>query len=182
MAKLEVVVPHDLAVSVLNGRHRELSELEERNDCRIHFVSDHLMKAREFRLVPTARKGERRDSQRGEKSVRPGLLAPLMVEQAKMIKLAKEVAAMKPDDLERELEEGVRVPMAEAARPVAQVQAVVAPRVPTLWEEAATLRRLLFSPNGAMPVAPPPRQELAPQGSPASLPPRRSRGGRHRRR
>lgn len=181
LAKLEVVVPQDLAVSVLNARHKELAELEERNDCRIHFSVDHLVKAREFRLVPTARKGERRDSQRGEKPVRPGLLAPLMVEQAKMIKLAKEVAAMKPDDLERELEEGARPPMAEVARPAVQVQAAVAPRAPTLWEEAATLRRLLFSPNGAMPVAVP-RQELAPQGSPASLPPRRSRGGRHRRR
>ena len=101
IARLEVVVPQDLAVAVLNARHRELSEIEERNDCRIIFTGDSLMKVRDFRLVPTARKGERRE--RGEKPVRPSLLAPLMVEQAKAMAMAKEIAGMRPDDLERQL-------------------------------------------------------------------------------
>ncbi|MBA3937525.1 MAG: Rne/Rng family ribonuclease, partial [Planctomycetes bacterium] len=113
LSRLEVVVPQDLALTVLNARHRELHELEERSDCRIVFTADGQIKAREFRLVPTARKGERRD--RGQHPVRPSLLAPLMVEQAKAMTLAKELAAMKPDDLERELEEGSASPQVQAA-------------------------------------------------------------------
>jgi ribonuclease E len=177
LSRLEVVVPQDLAVSVLNARHRELSELEERGDCRILFTGDALMKAREFRLVPTARKGERRHQ--GERPVRPSLLAPLMVEQAKAMALAKEVAGMRSEDLERELEEGVPSPAAQA--PV--VVAAPAPRLaPTLWEDAAALRRLLFSANSpvAVAVAVRPTQELAHSRAPASIPAPRSRR-RHRR-
>jgi ribonuclease E len=184
LSRLEVVVPQDLAVGVLNGRHRELAELEERSDCRILFTADGLMKAREFRLLPTARKGERRD--RGEKPVRPGLLAPLMVEHARMLALAKELSAMKPDDLERELEEGVRAPV--QAQPAAQVQVATPPRVaPALWEEASALRRLLFSANAPVavgaatgPAASRPGPDLARHNVPVSLPPRRSRGRRRR--
>lgn len=181
LSRLEVVVPQDLAVSVLNARHRELAALEERFDCRILFTADGLMKAREFRLLPTTRKGERRER---EKPVRPSLLAPLMVEQAKALALVKEVAAMKPDDLERELENGVPSSVQPAAQPVA-VQAPVVRTAPSVWEEAATLRRLLFSPN--VPVAastPVPSQnhggrDLARSDSAARVP-RRSRGRRRR--
>jgi ribonuclease E len=180
LARLEVVVPQDLAVSVLNARHRELAALEERFDCRIIFTADGLMKAREFRMLPTARKGERRER---EKPVRPSLLAPLMVEQAKAMALVKEVAAMKPDDLERELEEGV--PSTAPAPQAPVVQAPVVRVAPSLWEEAATLRRLLFSPNVAVAAsAPAPSQhhggrDLARSDSAARIP-RRSRGRRRR--
>jgi ribonuclease E len=180
VARLEVVVPQDLAVAVLNARHRELSEIEERNDCRIVFTGDSLMKAREFRLVPTARKGERRE--RGDKPVRPSLLAPLMVEQAKAMALAKEIAGMRPDDLERELDNGGPA-AAPAASPAAVGAPVVAPprQAATLWEDASTLRRLLFSPNAPVAaVAVHPVRELAHQRLPASIPDPRSRRRRRR--
>jgi ribonuclease E len=181
LSRLEVVVPQDLAVVVLNARHAELTEMEARNDCRIVFTADSLMKAREFRLIPTPRKGERRE--RGEGPVRPGLLAPLMVEQAKAMALAKELAAMRPEELERQLDEGV--PLAAPA-PVAAIPVTVltGPRQPpTAWDDAALLRRLLFSPNAPMAVATPlpqPSQQLAHATSVASMPARRSRGRRHR--
>jgi ribonuclease E len=181
LSRLEVVVPQDLAVSVLNARHRELAQLEERYDCRILFTADGLMKAREFRLLPTARKGERRER---EKPVRPSLLAPLMVEQAKALALVKEVAAMKPDELERELEAGVPGHGPAPAQPAA-VQAPVVRTAPSVWEEAATLRRLLFSPNAPVVASiPAPSQnhggrDLARSDSVASVP-RRSRRRRRR--
>jgi ribonuclease E len=181
IARLEVVVPQELAVSVLNARHRELSEIEERNDCRIVFTGDAAVKAREFRLVPTARKGERRE--RGEKPVRPSLLAPLMVEQAKAMALAKELAGMKSEDLERELETGIPAgtpAVAPAAAPAAPVAAPVR-QAPALWEDAAVLRRLLFSPNAPMAAqVVRPVHELAHQRTPASIPDPRSRRRRRR--
>jgi hypothetical protein len=191
LARLEVVVPADLSVGILNNRRRELASLEERTDCRIVFTADSLMKARDFRLTPTFRKGERRREE--VKPVRPSLLAPLMVEQAKAIQLAKELAAAKVEDLERELAQDPQslADKAEAkdgeARPAAPA-AVPAPlpvtRVaPTVWEEAAVLRRLLFSPNTPVQVAPSAVQAaLAPAPKPATNPPSRSHGRRHRRR
>jgi ribonuclease E len=197
LARLEVVVPADLAITVLNARHRELAALEERFDTKISFTADGLMKARDFRLLPTVRKGERRE--RNEKPVRPSLLAPLMVEQAKALAMVKEVAAMKPDDIERELESGV--PIAPSA-PTVQVASAapvteaknVQPAIPvkaaaSMWEDAVVLRRLLFSPNVAIAasVATPlgdssrarPSPELAPATSVARVP-RRSRSRRRR--
>ena len=152
------------------------------------------MKAREFRLVPTVRKGERRERREKVEPIRPSLLAPLMVEQAKAIQLAKELAAMRPADLERELDAdpvsgGDARPKNPEATPAAALPAaaaVVAPerRVSTIWEEAATLRRLLFSANGPVMVAPlvaaPPRAELASRVTPARVPPRPGRGRRRR--
>jgi hypothetical protein len=139
------------------------------------------MKAREFRLVPTARKGERRERQT-HAPVRPSLLAPLMVEQAKAIALAKELAAMKPADLERELEAdpGQRpetVPTTPAVPAVAaQAPASPAPvaKAPTVWEEAAVLRRLLFSANVPVAVAAP-----APPSPIAASAPVTGHGGNH---
>jgi ribonuclease E len=166
VARLEIVLPQDVAIAILNARHQEISELEQRKDCKIVFTGDPSMKAREFRIVPTFQRGERgeRRSRGNDKhqSVRPSLLAPLMVEQAKAIQLAKELAAMKPADLERELAEDPishadRAPVVEApAKPV--VAAVVAPapvRAPTVYEDAIVLRRLLFSPNTPVRVAAP---------------------------
>ncbi len=201
LTRLEVVVPADLSVGMLNSRRKELAALEERTDCRIVFNPDSLMKAREFRLNPTFRKGERRRDEKHQ-PVRPSLLAPLMVEQAKAIKLAKELAAMKAEDLERELNadpasgEARDSAAAKAAiepppKPVEVVVVAPAPRkAADVWEEAAVLRRLLFSANGPVLVAPsaapsgpvlghPP---LATERAPATNPPRDNHGGRRRRR
>ena len=186
LSRLEVVVPQDLAVSVLNARHQEISVLEERYDCRIVFTGDQLMKAREFRLVTTMRKGESRRSERPQ-PVRPSLLAPLMVEQAKAMQQAKELAAMKSEDLERELNADAPQAATPAPPPPPPAPVVVAPPVrggpATLWEDAAVLRRLLFSPNVPVAVAAMARvhQDLAPGRQPASVPDPRSRR-RHRRR
>lgn len=181
LARLEVVVPSDLAVTVLNARHRELAALEERYDCRILFTADGLMKARDFRLLPTVRKGERRE--RAEKPVRPSLLAPLMVEQAKAMAFVKEVAAMKPDEIERELETGIQAVSLPA--PVIVPPAPTVRVAPTVWEDAAVLRRLLFSPNSPVAALAPSAvvtrssPDLA-RGNGVARVPRHSRGRRRR--
>jgi ribonuclease E len=202
LTRLEVVVPADLSVGMLNNRRKELASLEERTDCRIVFNPDSLMKAREFRLNPTFRKGERRRDEKHQ-PVRPSLLAPLMVEQAKAIKLAKELAAMKAEDLEREL--SADPASGEARDSAAAKAAIYPPRKPgevvvaaapaprkaaEVWEEAAVLRRLLFSANGPVLVAPsaapagpaPGHPPLASERAPATNPPRDNHGGRRRRR
>jgi len=192
LSRLEVVVPQELAVSVLNARHKEITALEESHDCRIVFTGDSLMKAREFRLIPQARKGERsRERSERDAPIRPSLLAPMMVEKAKAIALARELAAMKPEELERELEEGVPAPSTAAAREEANGKAAatalpagsrqpLAPRSGSIWDDAAVLRRLLFSSNPPVSVAAASR-ELAPVEAPASMPRRSSRGRRGRR-
>jgi hypothetical protein len=182
------VVPQDLAIALLNARHKEMAELEEQFDCRVLFTGDSLMKAREFRLIPTVRKGEGRGRER-EQPVRPSLLAPLLVERAKALQLARELSAMKPDQLERELAEGEVVRRTEEPAadptPVAAPVAVAPPKASTIWDEAAVLRGLLFSPNRPVEVAraaPTPRQgALASASAPASLPAHSSRGRRRRR-
>ena len=199
LSRLEVVVPTDLSVGFLNARRRELASLEERTDCRIIFNADSLMKAREFRLVPTFRKGERRKEEK-QQPVRPSLLAPLMVEQAKAIKLAKELAAMKADELERELnsdpvsgeERDTTVAKPAEAKPMLRVAeaggagpGAVAPpaprRAPDLWDEASVLRRMLFSPNTTVVVAPAAQAALATPPPPATSLPRNGRRRRRRR-
>ncbi len=201
LQRLEVVVPSDLATGILNNRRKELAALEERTDCRIVFNPDALMKAREFRLNPTFRKGERRRDEKHQ-PVRPSLLAPLMVEQAKAIKLAKELAAMKADDLERELNSDPIAGEARdsaaakeaiepaAPRPVEVVVAAPVRTAPEVWEEAAVLRRLLFSANQPVVVAPSSlaaqagagQTALASTPAQATNPPRNNNGGRRRRR
>ncbi len=188
LTRLEVVLPQELAVSILNARHKEIADLETRTDCRIIFTGDQLMKAREFRLVPSFRKGERRERRERVEPVRPSLLAPLMVEQAKAVQLAKELAAMKPAELERELESDPVSGSSSAEQPTSPAApAPIAPAArlpPSVWEEAAVLRRLLFSPNlpitmTAVAQAPAPR-DLAHRSSPAKVPRRHGRGRRRR--
>jgi ribonuclease E len=195
LLRLEVVVPSDLSVGLLNNRRREIASLEERTDCKIAFNADSLMKAREFRLNPTFRKGERRREEKHQ-PVRPSLLAPLMVEQAKAIKLAKELASMKAEELERELsadpvagENSGPKPAAEAPAPAAQAARPAVPamrKAPEAWEEASLLRRLLFSANTPVVVAPAVVQSaLATPHAPATNPPRHSNNNgrrQHRRR
>ena len=203
LARLEIILPPDVALHILNARHKEVAELESRKDCRIVFTGDALMKARDFRLVPTFAKGERRAPRNDPKhqSVRPSLLAPLMVEQAKAIQLAKELAAMKPADLERELSEDPvntveRKPQekAEEAPRVTPVVSVAPPRAATVFEEAVILRSLLFAvpqPQAVGPVEGPRTAPMAPasgsgqpalakHGSAATTSPRRSRQRRRR--
>jgi hypothetical protein len=197
LQRLEVVVPSDLSVGILNNRRKELAGLEDRTDCRIIFNPDALMKAREFRLNPTFRKGERRRDEKHQ-PVRPSLLAPLMVEQAKAIKLAKELAAMKADDLERELNSdpvageardsaAAKEAIEPAPRPVEVVVAPVVRKAAEIWEEAAVLRRLLFSISQPMLVvptlsAPAVQSVLATPSVQATNPPRNNHGGRRRQR
>jgi ribonuclease E len=195
LSRLEVVVPADLAVGVLNNRHKELTELEERMDCRIVFSPDPLMKAREFRLNPTFRKGDRPRQGNKEKAkpVRAALLAPLMAEQAKAAQLARELSQMKPEDLERELnQDPVNAPdkgdeKTEAARekpvPAVAATAPAAPRAPTLWEEAAVLRDLLFRPFTPQAIAAAPSAggpALASGPTPATSPTPAARHHHHR--
>jgi len=158
LSRLEVVVPVDLATGLLNARHRELSELEDQYETRIVVTGDSLMKAREHRLVPTARKGGGRESGRKSDPVRPSLLAPLFVERAKALALAKELAKMKPEQIERELAEAEiqRQPSqpseddTPAIAPAPMAPVVSGPA--TVWDEAAVLRRLLFRPSQPMAV------------------------------
>ena len=97
-----------------------------------------------------------------------------MVEQAKAIQLAKELAAMKPADLERELSEDPisqadrpARPAAESSAPAAAAAAVTpaAARAPTVFEEAIILRQLLFSVSTPVRVV-----AAAPAGSNAHRP------------
>ncbi len=180
LQRLEVVVPADLSVGILNNRRKELAALEERTDCRIVFNPDSLMKAREFRLNPTFRKGERRRDEKHH-PVRPSLLA-----------------AMKAEDLERELtadpipgedREGAAAKAVVEAQPKPVDVPVAAPVVRKaldVWEEAAVLRRLLFSANQPVAVAAPSQVSsqtaLATSPVPATNPPRNNQGGRRRRR
>lgn len=183
ISRLEIVVPTDLAIGLLNARHRELQELEDQYDCKVVVTGDSLMKARDHRLVPTPRKGGG-----GKKvdPVRPSLLASLFVEKAKAQALARELSKMKPEAIEQELAEAEirRAPPVEEADEAAPVpaQATAPSGPPTVWDEAAVLRALLFGPNrpvrveGTAKAAP-----LANEGRPASIPARSSRGRRRRR-
>ncbi|TVR43837.1 MAG: Rne/Rng family ribonuclease [Planctomycetota bacterium] len=185
VAKLDVVVPADLAVGLLNSRSAEIVGLERQFDCRITFSVDPLIKTREYRLQPTVRKrGGRRQNQ--EKPVHSGLLADWM--QAKMVAKAqvKELLDRGAAAIEQELTDHangkVMSPVAaesspSAASPAAPVSPVPVSRAAAaamdLHSQALELRRLLFSPvrpvpvESALPLAPP---------SEAAKPPRSSRG------
>lgn len=152
LSRLEVVVPSDMATSILNGRRKEISRLEEEYDCRISFVGDHLMKAREYRLVSTPRKQVRRRKQ--PPPVRPALLASLLEERAKSLAEARELIRRGPRALERELEslaQGEPPPAAGRAAPPPAGPASAASTEP--WVQARELRRLLFQAPRPVPVA-----------------------------
>ncbi len=183
LSRLEVVLPPEVALAILNARHGEISELETKTDCRIVFTGDPLIKAREFRLNPIFRKGPRQGGRnQGERPVRPSLLAPLLVEQAKAIQLAKELAAMKPAELERELStdpsdrrdepKPEERPVEAKAAPVVVVVAAEPKRAPAVWDEAAVLRQLLFGPNQpvAVTVSAVGPSPSAAQGAPTPVP------------
>ena len=159
LSRIEVVVPQDMAVALLNGRRKDISRLEDEHDCKIAFVGDNLMKAREFRLVTNERKRGGRPTKKrkgGEEPVRPQLLAPMLEERAKALAKAKELLSKKPADIERELaaiadgrpaagsqQVAEAAPLPEQGVGGAPGQAVA--DLPPLLVEATDLRRLLFS-------------------------------------
>lgn len=163
LSRIEVVVPADLAVAVLNARRKEIGRLEDEHDCRIQFVGDNLMKAREFRLVNTERKRGRRRGKRDE-PIRPQLLAPMLEERAKALAEAKALAGRKPAEVERELlqmSQGQEAPKADApsadAPPAASQEVAAsgsdaAATAPSRLVIADELRRLLFTSPSAVAV------------------------------
>lgn len=199
LTRLEVVVPREMTVALLNGRRKELAALEDQYDCRIVFVGDDLMKSRDFRLVPTAAKRQRQSRERDDaKPVTPALLATAFEERARALAEAKALANRSAADLERELEAAEADPASLQAKPAAPavppavtgaVPSTVAPQaleLPPWVAESLELRRLLFSPNAPIrveakvaaavrPLAP--AHDLAKQLRPAA----KGRGRRHRR-
>ena len=149
---LDVVVPADLAVGLLNSRSAEIVGLERHFDCRIIFSVDQLIKTREFRLQPTMRKRDGRRKQQ-EKPVHSGLLAEWM--HAKMVAKAqvKELVERGSAAIEQELLDYANGKVSSDAKAedkaadvsAAQV-AAAAPATPDVYQEALILRQLLFQP------------------------------------
>ena len=153
--RIEVIAQPDVAVAIMNGRRMEISKLEQRYDCRIVFQPDAHMKVRGFRLNVQSRRGRRRQGRRDDAPVHPGLIAPMLEEQARIANLAREQANKKPSELLREIHDhrDDASPAAEVAAgtaegqdlPAAVAPVVAAPTAPTVWEEAHSLRDLLFT-------------------------------------
>ncbi len=156
--RLEVVVPTDMAIHLSNARRREIGRLEEESNCRIVLVGDTLMKSRDFRVSAQERRRGKRSRKVGDEPVRPGLLTPLLDQQAKAVAEAKALMQKKAAQLERELraaEEGDETPDAKpkgtskdrsASKPRTSSASTAPPSRPaTAWEEARILQELLFS-------------------------------------
>ncbi len=147
LERIEVILPPDLAISVLNNRRAEVTNLEERYQTRISFVGDSLIKDRSFRLVPTQRRGKRRTQD--VQAVRPSMIAPMLDEQVRIAREARAMMDKTPDQVEKEIyaiTEGIPLPTQSADRaapPVAAAPTVA--EVPSLWQDALVLRGLLFT-------------------------------------
>jgi ribonuclease E len=180
VSKIDVVVPAEMAVGLLNGRGSEISALESQHDCRITVSADQLMKLREFRLQPTARKrGGRRKQQ--EKPVHPGLLASWMEGKAKAKAAVEELMDKGSAAIEQELNDLVNgKPPVVAAKSTAEAAPAPAPvpsGPPTVFDEALVLRKLLF--EVCEPVAVGAPSELAkPNSSDTSRPSHNGSNGR----
>lgn len=176
--RLEVSVPQELAVGLLNERHEEIAGLEKQYDTRIVIVADQLMKAREYRINGVqGRKTTRR--QQG-KPIHPGLLASWLEIKARELDEARRLMEAGSAAIEKEIDailngeetkangNGVAKPLvpakevappqvvetpAPAPEPIPVVVKVEAPRMPTLWEDAGRLRELLFRFQGPQSVA-----------------------------
>ena len=184
LSRLEVVVPVDLAVSMMNARRHQIDRLEQRYDCKIAFVADSLMKTREFRLVPTVRK---RHGKQSGKPVRPSLLAPMLEERARAIAEARELSTKSPQELEDELERlahGQAPSSASSAGSEKAEKPAAAPVVLSeevlLMQRAAELRSLLFSPHAAVPVSVDAKTLAPPTPNAKSRPSQRGRSRRRR--
>ncbi|MFW5858834.1 MAG: Rne/Rng family ribonuclease [Planctomycetota bacterium] len=172
LQRLKIVVPPDMASHVGNIRRKELARMEEESDCRIEVVADPQLHTRIFRISGvTRRRGRGRRRRSDDEPVRPSLLAPLLEQKAKAIAEAKELLKTKPAQLERELREAAAGGLSESSprqsghaaasgatnsgidagpkRPGSgQSAAAAGPapvHAPTVWEEAAVLRQLLFT-------------------------------------
>ena len=146
LERIEIILPPDLAISVLNNRRAEVTNLEERYQTRISFVGDSLIKDRSFRLVPTQRRGKRRTQE--VQPVRPSMIAPLLDEQVRIAREARAMMDKTPDQVEKEIyaiTEGIPLPTQSADRVPAVQSASVIIEAPSLWQDALVLRELLFS-------------------------------------
>ncbi|TVR14518.1 MAG: Rne/Rng family ribonuclease [Planctomycetota bacterium] len=167
VAKLDVVVPSDLAVGLLNSRSAEIVGLEREYDCRISFSVDPLIKTREYRLQPTTRKrgGGRRGQQ--EKPVHSGLLADWMQAKMQVKAQVKELQERGPAAIEQELldhangrtsshdtsDTPVVAKVSQAPGTTADSPSAPVPAgPPTILEEAQRLRQLLFTAPSPTPV------------------------------
>jgi len=155
LSRLEVVVPQDMAIHILNHRAGEISNLERSHDCRVTFVGDSLMKTREYRLVPSQRR--RRGKKKVEKPVHPGLLASWMETKGKVLSEARELMDRGPEAIDRELQavysgRSPRPGAAETSRGEGGHNGAEAPNgaagngIPTLAANTLRLRELLFNP------------------------------------
>jgi ribonuclease E len=146
LTRLEVVVPPSYLPAFFNHRRAELQTLEQEFDTRIVFSADAQMTYAEYRLAGQAQK---RGRSRGGKPVRPSLLAPLFAERAQAAQAARDLAQRNLNELESEvgrLEQGIDEEAAAAATALNPAPAAPAPaKPPTVYEEAAVLRELLFS-------------------------------------
>jgi hypothetical protein len=192
---LEVSVPQELAVGLLNERHEEIAGLEKQYDTRIVIVADQLMKAREYRINGVqGRKTTRR--QQG-KPIHPGLLASWLEIKARELDEARRLMEAGSAAIEKEIDailNGEEAKTNGTAKPVPQIKEVAPPqvvetpapapepipvvvkvepvRMPSLWEDAGRLRELLFrflGPQTVQVVVPPPPQ-AAPTANLASRP------------
>ena len=180
-------MPPDLAISVLNNRRSEVSSLEDRYKTRINFVGDALIKDRSFRLVPTARRGKKRSGKDKDEAVRPSMITPMLEDQMKAAKEARALMKKSPDEVEREIY-AITDGMAATSRdqgpsttPKAEpaVSTPIEERIPSLWEDASTLRDLLFSTPSRSLVQT--ETSLASSPKAARTPSPRQRGRRRRR-
>ncbi len=163
VTRVEVLLPPDIGLSIMNNRSREIAHIESAHDCQVVFLGDSLMKSRSFRVSSVAKK-RRRDGKREEKReepVRPALIAPLLEEQARIAAQAREIeekgarvvekelmAAMYPNEYPTVAVDETPAPQGESKEPSAAAVATIGPvqrATPTVWEEAASLRSLLFS-------------------------------------
>jgi ribonuclease E len=176
--RLEVVTQPDLAVAIMNGRRLEISQLEQRYDCKIVFMPDSQMRSRDFKWSVVQRKGRRRGGREDlQEPVRPGLVAPLLEDRARIAEQARQMARQKPADLMKEIaalrddapEQGREESGDQAVPVVAPAAAVtaVAPSatVPTVWQEAVELRALLFAAPSAVTINPLPSRNGSPLDS-----------------
>ena len=184
LSRIELVMPQDMAVHLLNARRRDIDALESRHDVRVSVVADGLMKARECRMSVTPRKTKGKQRRQNEEPVRPALLAPMLEQRARALEEAKALLKKSPADLERELSgiptETVEAPVAAkvSANEGAPVAAVLS--APARRAVAATqLRELLFTAPSQVLVGPV-STGLAANGNGAKSP--RSSRGRSRRR
>ena len=187
LERIEVILPPDLAIAVLNNRRGEVTSLEDRYKTRINFVGDALIKDRSFRLVPTARRGKKRGGKDKDDAVRPSMITPMLEDQMKAAKEARALMTKSPDEVEREIYAITDGLAAQSKDTVAssetkveqRAESTAEERTPNLWEDASVLRELLFKlPSRSVIHS---ETSLASAAKAARTPSPRQRGRRRRR-